>query len=102
MHVEEPTTVVQAVNYVLMSLFVLGFAGGFITNALILWRTKSMVLLPEERSLRSGEGKGRQFSRLTPFFIDGRFRRLRLAMACSVGLSVCSFALMLLVDGLLK
>ncbi|MBO9125680.1 MULTISPECIES: hypothetical protein [unclassified Rhizobium] len=100
MHAEETTAVVQTVKYVLMSLFVLGFAGGFITNALILWRTQSTVSLPEEGDLPWGERKGRQFSRLTPFFIDSRFKRLRLVMTCSIGLSVWSFVLMLVVDGL--
>lgn len=102
MHANDPTAVVQAVIYVLMSLFALGVVGGIVTNVLILLRTRSMVTLPEERDLRSGDRRGRQFSRASSFFIDGRFRRLRLAMACSIGLSVCSFALMLLVDALFR
>lgn len=89
---------VQAIILLLMALFSVGVAGVIATNLLILQRTKSLSICSEEEGLSWGERKGRQFSRLTPFFVDGRFKGLRVAMLCSIGVSMASFASLVLVD----
>jgi hypothetical protein len=100
MRLEEQTPTVQMTMYLLMAIFALGVAGGIITNALILWRTKALSTFPEEKSLSWGERKGRQFSRANSFLLDSRFKRLRIAMLGSMGLSIFSFALIAVIDGL--
>jgi hypothetical protein len=100
MPIEESAVAAQIFLRLLMALFALGVFGGIITNALILWRTKSLVTLPGEESLSRWERKGRQSSRSSTFFTDIRFKRLRLAMFASLGLCVSSFALLILIDGL--
>lgn len=97
---EAHTLTVQVVLRLLMALFALGVLGGIITNVLILWRTKCLVTLPEEKVMPRGERKGRQFSRSSAFFTDTQFRPLRLAMFASIGVAISSFALLLLIDGL--
>ncbi|RCW21585.1 hypothetical protein DFR48_110174 [Ciceribacter lividus] len=96
----EQTPAVQTIILLLMAIFALGVAGVIATNLLILQRTKYFSTFSEEKRLSWGERKGRQFSRLTPFFVDSRFKRLRMAMFCSIGLSMSSFASLVLIDAL--
>jgi hypothetical protein len=81
-----------------MGIFALGVGGVITTNLLILQRTQYFSTFSEEKGLSWGERKGRQFSRTTAFFVDSRFKRLRMAMFGSMGLSMSSFALIILID----
>ncbi len=100
MRLVDQTPSVQILLWLLMVLFALGVVGGIISNALMLRRTKALSILSGEESLSWGERKGRQFSRANSFLIDSQFKRLRAAMFGSMGLSVTSFALIAIIDGL--
>ncbi len=60
---EEHTIAVQMALRLLMAIFSLGVLSGMITIALVLWRTKSLVLLPGEEGLSRWERKARQSNR---------------------------------------
>ena len=99
MALEEHTIPVQIALRILMATFSLGVFSGIITIALVLWRTKSLVVLPGEESLSRWERRARQSNRLNAFFLETRFRRLRLAMFGIVAVCVASFTLLILIDG---
>jgi hypothetical protein len=99
MVLEERTVLVQIALRILMATFSLGVVSGIITIALVLWRTKSLVVLPGEEGLSRWERKARQSNRFSAFFLETGFRRLRLAMFGSVALCVSCFAFLILIDG---
>jgi hypothetical protein len=96
---EEHSLAVQITLRILMAIISLGVLSGIITIAVVLWRTESLVVLPGEESLPRWERKARQSNRFNAFFLETRFRRLRLAMFGIVALCVASFTLLILIDG---
>ncbi|MDQ0563990.1 hypothetical protein QO004_005807 [Rhizobium mesoamericanum] len=102
MALEEHTVAVQSALRILLAIFSLGVLSGIITITLVLWRTKSLVVLPGEEGLSRWERKARQSNRFSAFYLETRFRRLRLATFGSVALCVSSFALLILIDGVWK
>jgi hypothetical protein len=95
---EEHSLVVQIALRILMTIISLGVLSGIITIAVVLWRTESLVVLPGEESLSRWERKARQSNRFNTFFLETRFRRLRLVMFGIVALCAASFTLLILVD----
>jgi hypothetical protein len=102
MGLEEHTVPVQIALRILMAIFSLAVFSGIITVALVLWRTKSLAVLPGEEGLSRWERKARQSNRFSAFLLETGFKRLRLAMFGSVALCVSCFALLILIDGVSK
>lgn len=57
MPIEESAVAAQIFLRLLMALFALGVFGGIITNALIIWRTKSLVTPPGRGAYLGGSAR---------------------------------------------
>lgn len=98
MHLEEQTVASQIILYLLMPLFFLGVVSMIIVIMLLLSRTNSLLTGSKEKSLSRGQRNALQFSRFNAFLVESRFKRLRIALFCSIGLSYSAFALIFLLD----
>ncbi|WLS01565.1 hypothetical protein [Shinella oryzae] len=98
MHLEEQTVASQIILYLLMPLFLLGLMSMVIVIVLFLSRTNSLLIGSKEKNLSWGERNALQFSRFNAFLVESRFKRLRTALFCSIGLQYSAFALIFLLD----